>query len=180
MSVPLASGERQTYQLEFSADATDGWVLVQEKLTDSRSSPAVTVSGSTECVAGNELRTVAREAAYPMRNPWFEGDVSELGGDMLEVVNSSAQAGTAWLCYSAGSLYSVPDGRRPGELMPVCSVSFAVQLAPFSARQFPVQRNGSSYFAVRSQGAAIVLQMLKPHGGQIRIYSVDSSIRFGS
>jgi hypothetical protein len=64
--------------------------------------------------------------------------------------------------------------------MPVCSVSFAVQLAPFSARQFPVQRNGSSYFAVRSQGAAIVLQMLKPHGGQIRIYSVDSSIRFGS
>jgi hypothetical protein len=153
---------------------------VRETLAAAPFSPVVTVSGSTECVAGNELRTVAREVAFPMRNPWFEGDVSELPGDLLALVNTSAQAATASLCYSAAAFYSVPDGRRGGELTPVCTASFAVQVPPFSARQFPVEREGNSHFSLRTRGAAIVLQMLKPQGVHVKVYAVDSSIHFGA
>jgi len=95
-------------------------------------------------------------------------------------VNTSAQPVTASLCYSAGAFYSLPDGRRGGELTPVCTASFAVQIPPFSARQFPIQREGSAHFSLRTRGAAIVLQMLKPQGAGVKIYAVDSSIRFGA
>ncbi|MGA3019500.1 MAG: hypothetical protein ABSF62_20425 [Bryobacteraceae bacterium] len=180
IAVKLAQRERETYRLELADETTGAWVRVRETLAAAPFSPVVTVSGSTECVAGNELLTAAREAAFPMRNPWFEGDVSELPGDLLALVNTSAQAVTASLCYSAGAFYSVPDGRRGGELTPVCTASFAVQIPPFSAREFPVERDGSSHFSLRTRGAAIVLQMLKPQGVGVKIYTVDSSIHFGS
>jgi len=110
IAVELAPRERQTYRLELPDETSGAWVRVREP-PDARSfSSVVTVSGSTECVAGNELRTVAREVAFPMRNPWFEGDVSELPGDLLALVNTSAQPATASLCYSAAAFYSVPDG----------------------------------------------------------------------
>jgi len=179
IAVELAPRERKTYRLELPDETLGAWVRVRETLAAAEFSPVVTVSGSTECVAGNELRTVAREVAFPMRNPWFEGDVSELPGDLLAVVNASARPATASLCYSAAIFYSVPDGRRGGELTPVCTASFAVQIPPFSARQFPVEREGSSRFALRARGAAVVLQMLKPQGDHVRIYAVDSSIKFG-
>jgi hypothetical protein len=180
IAVELAPRERETYRLELPDETTGAWVRVRETLAAAQFSPVVTVSGSTECVAGNELRTAAREVAFPMRSPWFEGDVSELPGELLAVVNTSAQPVTASLCYSAGAFYSLPDGRRGGELTPVCTASFAVQIPPFSARQFPIQREGSAHFSLRTRGAAIVLQMLKPQGAGVKIYAVDSSIRFGA
>jgi hypothetical protein len=180
IAVELAPRERETYRLELPDETTGAWVRLRETLAAAQFSPVVTVSGATECVAGNELRTAARGVAFPMRSPWFEGDVSELPGDLLAVVNTSAQPVTASLCYSAGAFYSLPDGRRGGELTPVCTASFAVQIPPFSARQFPIQREGSAHFSLRTRGAAIVLQMLKPQGAGVRIYAVDSSIRFGA
>ncbi len=180
IAVELAPREQGTYLLELPEETTGAWVRVREQLAAAPFSPVVTVSGSTECVTGNQLRTVAREAAFPMRNPWFEGDVSELPGDLLALVNTSAQPATASLCYSAAAFYSVPDGRTGGELTPVCTASFSVQIPPFSARQFPVEREGSSHFSLRTRGAAIVLQMLKPQGANLKAYAVDSSIHFGS
>ena len=180
IAVDLAPRERKTYRLELSDETTGAWVRVRETLAAAQFSPVVTVSGSTECVAGNELRTVAREVTLPMRSPWFEGDVSELPGDLLAVVNTSAQPATASLCYSAAVFYSVPDGRRGGELTPVCTAYFAVQIPPFSARQFPVERDGSSHFSLWTRGAAMVLQMLKPQGVRVKVYAVDSSIHFGA
>lgn len=180
IAVELAPRERATYRLELPDDTAAAWVRVRETAAAARASPVVTVSGSTECLAGDELRTVSREVAFPMCNPWFEGDVSELPGDLLALVNTSAQPATASLCYSAAAFYSVPDGRRGGELTPVCTASFAVQVPPFSARQFPVERDGSKHFSLRTRGAAIVLQMLRPQGTQVKIYAVDSSIRFGA
>jgi hypothetical protein len=74
----------------------------------------------------------------------------------------------------------VPDGRRGGELTPVCTSSSTVQVPPFSARQFPVARDGSTHFSLRTRGPAIVLQMLKPQGTKVKTYAVDSSIKFGA
>jgi hypothetical protein len=56
----------------------------------------------------------------------------------------------------------------------------AVQIPPFSARQFPVERERSSHFSLRTRGTGIVLQMLKPQGVHVKIYAVDSSIHFGA
>jgi hypothetical protein len=180
IAMKLAPRELETYHLELPGETTGAWVRVRETLAAAPVTPVVTVSGSTECVADNELRTVAREVAFPMPNPWFEGDGSELPGEVLAVVNTSAQPAAASLCYSGAAFYSVPDGRRGGELTPVCTASFAVQIPPFSARQFPVERDGSSHFSLRTSGAAIVLQMLKPQGIHVKVYAVDSSIHFGS
>src|ERR1039458_9100625 len=86
IAVKLAPRERETYHLELPDETTAAWVRVRETPAAAPFSSVVTVSGSTECVAGNQLRTVAREVAFPMRNPWFEGDVSELPGDLLLLV----------------------------------------------------------------------------------------------
>jgi hypothetical protein len=180
IALDLAPSQREIYHVDLPDETAAAWARVRETLAAARASPVVTVSGSTECVDGNELRTVTRQVAFPMRNPWFEGDVSELPGDLLALVNTSAQPATALLCYSAAAFYSVPDGRRGGELTPVCIASSQVQVPPFSARQFPVERDGSKHFSLRTRGAAIVLQMLRPQGNHVKIYAVDSSIKFGA
>jgi hypothetical protein len=43
-----------------------------------------------------------------------------------------------------------------------------------------VERQGSAYFSLKTQGDSIVLQMLRPANQGIRIYTVDSTIKFGS
>jgi hypothetical protein len=65
------------------------------------------------------------------------------------------------------------------ELTPVCSAAFDVQIPPFGAREFPVARDGSTHFSLKTQGAAIVLEMLRPVGASIKMYKVDSTIHFG-
>jgi len=180
IAVDLAPRQRESYRLELPGETSGAWVRVREMPADQPASSVVTVSGSTECVVGDELRSVARQVAFPLRNPWYEGDVSELPGDLLAMVNTSTEPATAFLCYSGAAFYSVPDGRQGGQLQPVCTSSLAVQVPPFSARQFPVAREGSSHFSMHARGAAVALQMLKPPGGDVKIYVVDSSIHFGS
>lgn len=180
IAVELAPRRQETYRLELQEETTEAWVRVREKPAAGANSAVVAVSGTTECVAGNELHAAPRGVAFPMQNPWFDGDVAELKGEVLAVVNTAAQAATAQLCYSSAAFYSVPDGRKGGELTPVCTQSFAVQLPPFSARQFPVAREGNSHFSLHTRGAAVVLQMLKPQGDGVRVYAVDSTIHFGA
>jgi len=175
----LKPGEKVTYRLQIEEETAGAWVRVKEQVAE-HASPVVAVSGATECVTGDQLRTAARELAYPMRDPWFAGDISEMRGDLIVLVNTSEQPVTASLCYSAGNLYSVPDPTRgTSELTPVCSASFDVLIPPFGTRQFPVAREGNTHFSLKTKGPAIVLQMLRPLDTNVRIYAVDSTIKFG-
>ena len=180
MAVHLNAGERGSYRLEIAEETIGAWVKVRERIPSAGLNAAVEVRGTTECLIGDEVRRTAREVAYPMRNPWFSGNVAEIGGNLISVVNTSELAAKAWTCYSAGVLYSVPNEARPTpELTPVCSKTSAVQIPPFGTLEFPVERDGSAQFSLRTQGDAIVLQMLRPVDASIRMYKVDSTITFG-
>ncbi len=172
--VDLAPYEHVALRLEVEGESGTGWVQVRESLPAGMS-PSVAVQGVTECVAGDRLRREVRDVAFPTRGPWFSGDVADLEGSELSLINTSDSAVTASGCYSSGSLFSNPGG----ELQPVCSASFHVQVPPFGTRRFPVRRENSSHFSVRTQGAGIVLQMLRPVDASVRLYKVDSTIQFG-
>ena len=179
LAVVLEAGERASFRLGIEDETGAAWVKVRERVPSAESTPVVAISGHTECVVENQLRTTAREVAFPLRNPTFSSDIDEMLGDLVSAVNTSEKAARLWLCYSSGNLYSVP-GKVPSsvELTPLCSSDFEVQLPPFAARQFPVEHEGSSHFSMKTRGDAIVLQMLRPLGTGLRIYSVDSTIRF--
>lgn len=175
----LRPGEHVKYRLEIQEETGDAWVRVRETIPSPRLWPVVAVAGSTECVVDNQLRTTSREVAYSMRNPWFAANVSEMPGNFMAVANTSDAPAKVSLCYSAGNLYSVPLGNQTApQLTPICSNALDVQIPPFGARQFPVERDGSTYFSLRTEGRAIVLQMLRPLSTGVKIYSVDSTIRF--
>ena len=180
VGVSLAPGERASYRLQIDEETGSAWVRVREKIPEPQLSPVVAISGHTECVGDNNLKTTAREVAFPSRNPWFSSEVEELHGNVISLVNTSERPARASLCYSAGNLYSLPSRTHStAELTPICSSSFDVQIPPFGARQFPVEREGNSAFSMKTQGDAIVLQMLRPLDTKVKIYSVDSSIKFG-
>ena len=170
----LSPGQSISHRLEIQEETGDAWVKIREQVPSQRLWPVVAVSGTSECAIHNQLRTTAREVAYPTRNPWFSDDVSEIPSNIISVVNASERAARVSLCYSAGNLYSVP-GKT---LAPICSQSFEVQMPPFGARQFPVARDGNSYFSLKTDGSAIVLQMLHPLATGVKIYTVDSTIKF--
>jgi hypothetical protein len=180
VTVLLSPGQHNSYRLESDQETGSGWVKIREKIPEPGLSSIVAISGHTECVADNHLRTTAREVAYPSRNPTFSSDVEEMHGNLISLVNTSERPAKAWLCYSAGNLYSLPGpSRSAAELTPICSSSFELQIPPFGARQFPVERDGNSHFSMKTQGDAVVLQMLRPVDASVKIYSVDSSIKFG-
>jgi hypothetical protein len=154
-------------------------VKVRERVPAPSLSPVLAVSGTTECIVGDELKSVARDVVYPTRNPWFSGDVAELSGALVSMINTSERAVTASLCYSAGNLFYVPGSKPSAELSPLCSAAFDVQVPPFGAREFPVARDGSTHFSLKTEGGAIVLAMLRPLGASIKMYKVDSTIHFG-
>jgi hypothetical protein len=170
----LNPGESVSHRLEIQEDTGDAWVKIREQVPSQRLWPVVAVSGSSECAVDNQLRTTAREVAYPTRNPWFSDDVSEMPANVISVVNTAERAAKVSLCYSAGNLYSVP-GKT---LAPICSQFSEVQIPPFGARQFPVVRDGNSHFSLKTDGNAIVLQMLRPLATGVKIYSVVSTIKF--
>lgn len=178
-TIRLSAAERATYKLDIQEETTSAWIKVREIIPAPRLTTAVAVSGTTECVAGDQLRSTSRELAYPTRNPWFSGNVSEIPSDEILLINTSEHPATAWLCYSAGNLFSVPSETRPPQLTPLCSSDAVVQIPPFGTRQFPVQRGNNSYFSLRTAGPAIVLQMLRPLDAAVRMYTVDSTITFG-
>src|SRR5208337_1150183 len=141
---------------------------------------AIAVSAVSECTVHNQLLTTPRQISYPTRNPWFSGDIEEVHGNVNSLGNTSEREARASLCYSEGNLYSVPTPGHPSpELSLVCSSAFDVQISPYAARQFPVEREGSTHFSIKTQGEAIVLQMLKPVESGVKVYKVDSSITFG-
>jgi hypothetical protein len=180
MTVRLNPGERGSYKLQIEEETTSAWVKVRERVPSPRFSSAVAVAGTTECVIADQLRTTPREVAYPTRNPWFSGDVAQMRSDVISMINTSEHAAKASLCYSAGGLYSVPNETHPSpELTPICSTAFAVQIPPFGTREFPVERDGSSHFSLKTEGNAIVLQMLRPLEASVKMYTVDSTVKFG-
>jgi len=175
MVLHLKPGERVSHRLEVVDEAGVGWLKVRERVPAPNLSPVVAVSGLSECTVQNQLRSTPRELSYPTRNPWFSGDVKEMKGDMISVVNTSERAAQASLCYSAGNLYSVPTAP---ELKLVCSKAFEVLIPPYAARQFPVEREDSTHFGIKTLGDAIVLQMLRPLETGIKVYTVDSTVKF--
>ncbi len=167
--------QQGAYKLDIAEETTAAWAKVRETVPSPNLSPVISITASTECTLGNQLRTAARGVAYPTRNPWFKADVSELRGDVISVINTSESAIRATACYSSGGLYSVPGT----PLQPICNASVDVQIPPFNSRQFPVSRQGNTHMSLKTQGNAIVLEMLRPLGENLRIYAVDSSIKFG-
>jgi hypothetical protein len=181
ITIRLTPRERSSYKLEIEEETESAWVKVRERVPSPGASPVVAVSGETECVVGDQLRRVGREVVFPIQSPWFSGDVTDLPGGLLSLINTSEHAVRASACYSSGGLFSAPAGTRAAaELTPICTSAFEVQIPPFGAREFPVARDGSSHFSLKTQGAAIVLEMLRPVDLSVRMYKVDSSIQFGS
>lgn len=180
LTMRLKAGERAGYRLEIQEETGRAWVKIRERIPSPQLSSVIAVSGQAECAVENQLRSTPREIAYPTRNPWFTGDIEEMHGNLISLVNTSEFAAKASLCYSAGNLYSLPsDAHATAALTPICSASFEVQIPPFASRQFPVEREGDSHFSMKTQGEAIVLQMLRPLETGVKIYSVDSTIKFG-
>jgi len=179
IGIRLNPGERTSYQPQIAEETESAWIKVRERVPAPNLSPALAVSGITECIIGDELKSVGRDVVYPTRNPWFSGDVAELSGALVSLINTSERAVTASLCYSAGNLFYLPGSKPSAELSPVCSAAFDVQIPPFGARQFPVAHDGSTYFSLKTQGGAIVLAMLRPLDASIKMYKVDSTIHFG-
>jgi hypothetical protein len=176
----LKPGEHASHRLEVTDEAGVGWLKVRERIPSPKLSPVVAVSGLSECTVDNQLRSTPRELSYPTRNPWFSGDIEEMHENLISVVNTSERAAQASLCYSAGNLYSVPTSAHPSpELTPVCSKAFEVLIPPYAARQFPVERDNSTHFGIKTVGDAIVLEMLRPLATGVKVYSVDSTIKFG-
>jgi hypothetical protein len=174
----LKAGERSSYRFEIQEESGRGWVKIRERIPSAQFSSVIAVSGRSECAAANQLRSTPREVAYPTRNPWFSGDIEEMHGNLISLVNTSEFTAKASLCYSAGNLYSPPGDSR--ELALICSAAFDVQIPPFASRQFPVEYEGNSHFSIKTQGQAIVLQMLRPLATGVKFYSVDSTIKFGN
>ena len=180
MLVHLAPGQQGIYKLQMDDETTTGWVKVRERISSPALSTAIAVSGTTECRDGNELRIAGRDVAYPSRNPWFSGEIADMRGEVILLVNTSDRPARAHACYSAGNLYSVPTAGLPGaELRRICSNTVDVQIPPFGSREFPVEREGNRHFALRTEGESVVLQGLRASDAAVRIYTVDSTITFG-
>lgn len=177
--IRLDVGQQGDYQLAIDDETTAAWIKIRERVPDRQPAPAMALSGVTECHGANHLRVAGREVAFPMRDPWYSGDLADLRGAVLALINTSEQPARASACYSAGILYSVPNPQPGFELVPLCSATVDVQIPPFGTREFPLERNGNSHFSLRTRGTAIVLQMLRPADPHVRIYSVDSTIQFG-
>jgi len=180
MVLHLNPGERASHRLEITDEAGQGWVKVRERIPSRALSPAVAVSALSECTVDNQLRSTPRQLSYPTRNPWFSGDIEAMPGNVISVVNTSERAAQASLCYSQGNLYSLPTPAQPTpELSFVCSKAYDVLIPPYASRQFPVQRDDSTHFSVKTQGEAVVLEMLRPIAAGVKVYSVDSTVKFG-
>ena len=175
----LNPGDRVDFRLDLVDETTAAWIKIREKVPSPELSPVVAIRGVLECVSGDQLRTTNRDVAYPLRAPWFSGEVSEMKGNLVSLINTSERAVKASLCYSTGSLFSNPtDGAPSPDLKPICSLAVEVQIPPFGARQFPVERNGNSQFSIKVDGDAVVLQMLRPYDTATNMYSVDSTVQF--
>ncbi len=176
----LAAGQKMSLRLQVDGqESAEAWIKVTERGAGAGAGTGVAVSGSSECAAENQLTTVPGAVAFPSRDPWLEGDIEELQGKFVLVLNAGATAAAVGVCYSNGSQVEVP-GRRGGggEAKPVCRSMRSIHLPPYALALLPVERDGSSNLTVRTAGAELVLQVLKPRPGKTRLFTVDSSIVF--
>ena len=180
IQVRLSAGEHAEYKLQLPVENTGAWIRVREKIPSPQFSPVLAVSGATECLVGDKLHTTSRDVAFPTRNPWFSGDVRGDDDGIIGLINTSEHQTRIWGCYSFGALYSVPhNDRLAAELTPVCSQTIQELVPPFGSRQFPVASGGNSHFSLSTRGDGIVLQMLRLTGSSVKVYRVDSTIKFG-
>jgi len=180
MKVRLAPGEKASFRLQVEEDTTSSWARIREVVPSARLSPVLAIGGITECVADNKLRTAAREVAYPAHNPWYSSDVDEATrGGVIALINTSERSAQATVCYSSGSLYSVPKEGRATDLLPVCSSSLDLHIPPFGSREIAVDHEGNTHFSLKTAGDAIVLQMLHSTDPRVKLYTVNSTIKFG-
>ena len=181
MVLHLKPGERVSHRLEVTDEAGIGWLKIRERIPSPKLSPVIAVSGLSECTVDNQLRSTPRELSYPTRNPWFSGDIEEMQGNMISVVNTSERAAQASLCYSAGNLYSVPTagpshaGTEAGLFQGVRGSDPSLRRAPVPGASATTTRTSES----NTMGDAIVLQMLRPLATGVKVYSVDSTVKFG-
>ena len=135
----MKPGERASYRLEIQEETGRAWVKIRERIPLPQLSSVIAVSGRAECAEGNQLRSTPREVAFPTRNPWFSGDIEEMHGNLISLVNTSEFAARASLCYSAGNLYSLPSGARVmAELTPIAQL-------PSTSRYRPSPRASSRW-----------------------------------
>jgi hypothetical protein len=176
----MEPGASETFRMRIDDDP-GAWVKVTERIPEPGLSPAIAVSGSTECISENQLSTVRRDVAWPVRNPWLAIDAAELPSGLISLIDTSEQPVRAVICYSSGSFYSVPEeNHKPGQTRRLCSSSADVQIAPFGSREFPVEQEGTHQFSLKTEGNGIVLEALRPVEAKVKLYAVDSSITFGS
>jgi hypothetical protein len=161
------------FHLRVPETTENAWIGVRE------AGASLAVSGKTVCGTGKQERTTVRQVATPMRSPWFDGDVGEMEGARIAVVNTSDSVAFVAGCYSGGVMVSNPNLPGGAALRPLCSSEFREQIPPFSARQFPVVRDGNTHFSLRTAGSGIALQMLRLLDAGTQLYQVDSSITFG-
>jgi hypothetical protein len=179
MRVRLGAGEIGSYKLHIPDEEAGAWATIRERVPVDRPVARVAVSATTECVVKNELHQANREVAYPLKNPWFSGEVADVRGNIILLINTTVEAVTATVCYSAG-YYSVPaTPPRRVTFRPICSADLEFQIPPFGSRRFPIEGDPQSQFLLRTSGDGIVLQMLRPVHEGVRIYEVDSTIKFG-
>jgi hypothetical protein len=180
IQVRLSAGEHAEYKLQLGEETAGAWVRIRETIPSPKLSAVLAVSGATECVAADELRTANRDVAWPTRNPWFAGDVNQGDEGIIAIINASERPAKVSGCYSSGVLYAVPRDNQPAsDLTRVCSETIHELVPPFGSRRFPVTRGASTHFSLTTQGDAIVLQMLRPSGTSVKVYQVDSTISFG-
>ena len=92
ITVRLSPNERSSYKLAIEEETESAWVKVRERVPSPRLSPVVAITGETECVIGNQLRSAGRWVVYPTLSPWFSGDVTDLPGGLLSLINTSEHA----------------------------------------------------------------------------------------
>ena len=80
ITIRLTPRERASYKLANEEETESAWVKVRERVPSPRLSPVVAITGATECVVGDQLRTAGRWVVYPTESPWFSGDVTDLPG----------------------------------------------------------------------------------------------------
>lgn len=169
-AVHIAPRGKVVFKLRVENEEGAGWVRIREA-----GGPALAFSASVECVAGDRLLTAARDVVFPMRRPWFAGEVSKLRGAVVTVINVSERPARLTACYSAGNLYSYG---RP-DLEPICSATLDLEVPPFGTQRIPVEHEVNSWFGLRTWGDSLVVEMLRPLAPRVKIYRVDSTIQFG-
>lgn len=179
MAIHLDAGEQKKLTLKLPEVTENAWIAIREVMPGPELSPVLAVTGQTDCVAGERVYSAVREVAHASQNPWFEGDVGDMSGARLVVVNTSAAVAVVTGCYSGGTLFANPNVPGGAALKPLCTYRFREQVGPFSAQQFPVVREGSSHFSLHASGNRIALQMLRLLDAVTQLFQVDSSITFG-